>query len=176
MSPAQLALLFLAFSVGCRSSAGEPDVGQLTAEWAGAATGSVRLTATATWCAGDAILEILAREGDTGVGMAVHYGGSGPITGSFGLIHPAQGVAQRPAATGALRFTTTDALHAYLTRSGEVEITAVDQARVTGRMTFRLASRVGSDTLFLVGSFRDVPVDSARTPCGLAPPTPAEVF
>ena len=176
MSPAHLGVLCLAFSVGCRSLSGGPDAGQLTAEWAGAATGAARLTASATWCARDSILEILAREGDTGVGIAVHYGGTGPVTGSFGLSHPAQDMARRPAATGALRFTTPEALHAYLTRSGEVEITAVDEARVTGRMTFRLSSRIGADTLVLVGSFRDVPVDSARTPCGLAPPTPSEVF
>lgn len=176
MSPAHLGLLFLACSVGCRSSSSGPDAGQLTAEWAGADTGSVRLTASAAWCARDSILEILAREGDTGVGIAVYYDGTGPVPGSFGLGHPAQDVARRPSASGALRFTTPDALHAYLTRSGEVEITAVDEARVTGRMTFRLTSRVGPDTLLLVGSFREVPVDSARTPCGLAPPTPAEVF
>ncbi len=176
MSSAHLGVLCLALSIGCRSPAGEPAAGQLTAEWAGAATGSARLTASATWCARDSILEILAHGGDTGVGIAVHYGGAGPIAGSFGLIHPAQGVAQRPVATGALRFTTPDALHASLTRSGEVEITAVDESRVTGRMTFQLAARVGADTLRLVGSFRDVPVDSARTPCGVAAPVPAEVF
>ena len=176
MSPAHLGVLFLALAVGCRSSAGRPDAGQLTAEWSGAATGSARLAASATWCARDSILEILARAGDTGVGIAVHYRGTEPITGSFGLINPAQDVARRPAATGALRFTTPDALHAYLTRGGEVEITAVDEARVTGRMTLQLSSRVGVDTLVLVGSFRDVPVDSARTPCGLAPRTPSEVF
>jgi hypothetical protein len=176
MSLAHLGLLVLACSVGCRSSSGRPDVGQLAAEWAGADTGSVRLTASAAWCARDSILEILARQGDYGVGIAVYYDGSRPVTGSFSLSHPAQDMARRPAASGALRFTTPDALHAYLTRSGEVEITAVDEAQVTGRMTFRLTSRIGADTLLLVGSFREVPVDSARTPCGLAAPTPAEVF
>lgn len=160
----------------CQPSSSAPLPGHLVATWDGADRGGGRMTASATWCARDSILEFLAREGDRGVGVALHLASAAPAPGRFGFVHPETEAPPRPAATGAWRFMTDDALHAYVSRSGEMEVTEVGDSIMSGRLTLRLVARAGPDTILVQGSFADVPLAPARTPCGIAPRTPAEIF
>lgn len=172
----RLLAVLLVVAAGCQRASSAPQAGQLVATWDGVERGTGRMTANATWCARDSILEFLARTGDRGVGVALHLAAASPAPGRFDFVHPEQETVSRPAATGAWRFVTTDALYAFVSRSGEIELTEVADGRMSGRLTLSLVARSGPDTILVQGRFLQVPIDSASSPCGAAPRTPAEVF
>lgn len=169
-------LAIAAFTAACGPSAGAPEPGFFAAQWLGADQGAGRLAANATWCARDSILEILAREGDRGIGLAVHMPTASPDTGRFVLVHPESDAVPRPGASAGWRFLAIDALHAFVSRNGELELTEVGDGTLSGRLTVLLVARSGPDTVSVQGTFHQVPIETAPTPCGLAPRTPVEVF
>lgn len=167
-------LLILATAACGRAPTG-PVPGQLSATWAGRDQGSGRLEASAILCARDSTLEIIAHQGDRGIGVALHLAAAAPAPGEFQLVHPETPFITRPAGTGAYRFLTVEALHPYVSRNGVVELTEVGPGWVTGTVQMTLSAESGPDTVVVRGTFSQVPVDSTVTPCGLAPPTPVEI-
>lgn len=171
-----LLIALIGLVVACGPSAGAPEPGYLVARWVGADQGSGRMVANATWCARDSTVEFLAREGDRGVGVAVHLAAASPDTGRFLFVHPESDAVPRPGATAGWRFLAIDALHAFVSRNGELVVTAVGDGTLSGQLTLLLTARSGPDTVSVRGTFDRVPLEPAPTPCGLAPRTPAEVF
>lgn len=172
-----LSLPLLLLVGACGTGAGAaPAGGMLTATWEGRDRGSGRLEASALYCPRDSTLQILAHQGDRGIGVALHLAAAGPAVGSFAIVHPESESIPRPAATGAYRFLTVEALHPYVSRDGQVELTEVGPGGVSGTVAMTLVAQSGPDTVAIRGSFDRVAVDSTRTPCGLAPPRPVEVF
>lgn len=150
--------------------------GELSAVWAGRDQGSGRLEASAILCPRDSTLQIIAHQDDRGIGVALHLAAAVPTPGEFQLVHPETPFITRPAGTGAYRFLTVEALHPYVSRDGQVELTEVGPGWVSGTVAMTLVAQSGADTVAIRGSFDRVPVDSTRTPCGLAPPRPVEIF
>lgn len=166
-------------SITCLACVGAPVTpgnGQLLARWSGQDNGTGPLVAQAAYCARDSVLELLAHAGDRGVGLAFHLAQGGIQPGQFTVLHPETVEMPRPAAAGAWRFLGIDQVHAFVSRNGEAELTAVDAEGISGRVTMTLVARFGPDTVVVSGSFRAVPVDSSLAPCGLVPRTPAEIF
>lgn len=173
---ATLVLSLAATVAACASAAGDaPEGGTFSATWDGRDRGSGRLVASALYCPRDSTLEILAHSGDRGVGVALHLDSAAPGVGTFSLVHPETEFVPRPGATGAYRFLTIEALHPYVSRNGQVELTEVGPDWVSGTIEMTLTAQSGPDTVVVRGTFARVPMDSTRTPCGIAPRQPMEI-
>ena len=170
-----LAIVLLAAACGAGGSA-SPEAGVLVATWSGQDTGSGRLEAQALLCPRDSTLQIVSHLGDRGIGVALHLASAVPDTGTFGFVHPETQFIVRPAATGAYRFLTVQALYPYVSRNGELNLTEVGPGWVSGSLEMTLVAQSGPDTVVVRGTFARLPLDSTRTPCGLAPPKPVEIF
>jgi hypothetical protein len=170
------AFVLSALLAACQAGEPIPSTGVLSASWTGREAGSAQMEASAILCPRDSTLQILAHVGDRGIGVALYLTGGAPATGTFPLVNPETEFMGRPGATGAFRFLTVEALHAHVSRDGEVELTDVGPTGVSGRVTMNTMSRDGPDSARVVGTFSRVPVDSTVAPCGVAPRTPVEVF
>jgi len=107
--------------------------------------------------------------------MAIHLASATPGPGQFTFVHPETQFITRPSATGAYRFLTVEALHPYISRDGQVELTEVGPGWVSGSLVMTLSAQSGPDTVVVRGRFSQVPMDTTVTPCGLAPLTPLEI-
>lgn len=161
--------------VACGRQAAGPGAGELLVSWQGVERGSDRMPATATLCARDSTVELLASRDDRGVGLALHLTAAAPAPGRIPVLNPNLDVLPRPAATGAYRYLSPESLRGFVSRDGEVELAEAGPAGLTGRFTLRLVALAGPDTLVLTGSFRAVPLVEAALPCGQASPTPVEI-
>ena len=170
-----LGLVLAAMACG-RGGTASPQPGLLQATWSGRDVGSGSLEATALYCPRDSTLQIVSHAGDRGIGVALHLASAVPDTGTFGFVHPETQFIVRPAATGAYRFLTIEALHPYVSRNGEFRLTEIGPDWISGSVEMTLVAQSGPDTVVVRGSFVQVPLDSSITPCGLAPPKPAEIF
>ena len=163
-------LWLLTIALACRggSSGPEDQAGQLTAEWT-QGNRAVRFSAPAEarWCARDSSLEILAVQGDTGVGMALYA----PDTLRAGIypVRPAASYTPaRPQATAALRLVQPAQLLGFESTGGTVTLSETGGGPLSASFVMELRSQVGSDSLTLRGTFNGLSVLPAAASCGRA--------
>lgn len=145
-------------------TAGPDRPGTLAVEWSGSHTGGFAAPATASWCAADSLVEILAVQGDTGVGLTLLVPDSLRPT-NYPAFAPEIQVDWRPLATAALRWFASSEVLGFESVSGVVGVTAV-AAGASGTIDVRLKAATGLDTLHLTGRFTAVTVEPSRGPCG----------
>ncbi|MEZ4585123.1 MAG: hypothetical protein R2909_01825 [Gemmatimonadales bacterium] len=141
--------------------------GSVSITWDGQYRGHLEGPATATWCAVDSMLQVLAIKEDTAVGFAL-YAPDTLRVGQHPVLSPQIKVDWRPLAAAAMRWLSPTELVGFEGVSGVVSVTAVDSTGVSG--TFDIGYRVpaGSDTIRATGSFDRLVVTPARGSCGRA--------
>lgn len=141
--------------------------------WTGSHAGRFRAPATARWCAGDSVLEVVAARGDTAVGFAVWAADTSPATAVYPIVAPAIGsrvdAPRRRQASAAVRWFGGTLIYGFEATSGTVEITEAGRGRVTGSLDAGLRLAAGGDTLSLRATFRGLAVTPATEPCGRQP-------
>ena len=151
---------------GCRAPGGGPG-GEVTLTWTGASAGQVAAAAEASWCARDTLLELIAVRNDTAVGFALLPKDSlGP--GTYSVFSTTVFIPFRPQANLAFRYLDSSELKGYEGLSGSVTLSETAGGKVSGELEASLKLQAGTDTLRLVGRFRDVPVAPALASCGRA--------
>jgi hypothetical protein len=162
------AAFLVVFVLACRSSraARGPVAGQLELNWrdSGRVVALVA-PAEANWCAGDTLLELLAIQHDTGIGISLVARDS-LRADSFPVIQGGVFIPKRPYAAGALRTLGATDLKSYTSIWGLVTVTDSRGKRVSGGFDMHVTLSGGHDTLHLTGGFDRVPVATAGLPCG----------
>ncbi|MFN0177884.1 MAG: hypothetical protein ACKVZ0_03725 [Gemmatimonadales bacterium] len=176
ISPALfLTLAALAGLAACRASPGPDAVGpssQLTVEWKGAVNRTFTAPAEGRWCARDRLLEIVASQADTGVGLALAMLDS-LRPGQHPVVSSAVPVDWRPMALAAVRWVNDTAVRGFEGNSGGVVVTTVGPDGVSGTIDLRLKHHNTPDTIRMTGRFSSVPVGPSDTLCGrTSQPTP----
>lgn len=158
--------LFALLLAACNRAPEGPRPGEMITSWDGAFRGTIRMEAQATLCAQDSILELFGYRADIGAGLAIHADSAAPRVGTLAVLSPLLEVIPRPAATGAFRILTTDALATFTSRSGSVEVTESGPEGISGRFALGLAASSGTDTLAVRAVFHRVRIAPAFVPCG----------
>jgi hypothetical protein len=144
-------------------AANEP--GAVAVSWTGKEAGQFAAPASASWCAGDSMLQVLATRSDTGVGFTLLAQDS-VRPNQYPVISPEIVVDWRPLATAALRWVGTSEVRGYQAYSGVINVTRVDSGP-TGTLDLRLKlPGAETDTLHLTGIFTALTVLPAEGPCG----------
>ncbi len=165
-----LVLPFILAAAGCGAgvepAANAPVEGLLTAEWTGTHRGSFRALATARWCAGDTLIEILAARSDTGVALAV-MGTDSVAPGPYPVYAPRVFTAWRPQSSVVARWLGKTELLGFEGIGGQVVVTETGE-KLTGRIeaSLRIHLEGRADTLHLTGDFTRIPIRPATPPCG----------
>lgn len=159
-------LLLVLFTAACDRPATpvEPQ-GTLSVTWAGVTAGSLSAPATASWCAPDSLLEVVAVRGDTGVGFSLLVEDTVRVA-QYPVLSGAMAVDWRPLAMAALRWASDTALHGFEGNDGKVEVTGASEGTVAGTLDLMLRVNDGTDTLRMTGEFRNVPIRPATGACG----------
>ena len=153
-------------SLGCRGPLDAVRPGEIYVEWRGSQRGRFLGPATTTHCAETGLVEVIAAQGDTGVGLVLYPADSGRIAAtSYPVVEGRTMIEPRPGVGLALRWFDVMAMHAFDGLSGSLEISAVTPAGITGVIDARLQSVDSPDTLVLRGHFREVPVRRAPPGC-----------
>jgi hypothetical protein len=127
-------------------------------------TASVRLPASAVWCAGPGWLELFAGRNDTGVALAV-FPVDSTLEGRFPIV-PVRDRADslRPVAGLAVRWFSDTELLAFEGHDGTVDLELVE-GRIGARVTGHLRILAGDDTLDLTGVFPELPLVRGGAQC-----------
>lgn len=171
------ALLILLFILACRSSRASraPAAGELEVHWRDSShVVALRAPAEARWCPRDSMLELLAVNHDTGLGLVLLARDSLRVD-SFPVFQGGVYAPWRPQASAALRVVTAEnVLKAFTSTWGQVTLAAAAPKQVSGSFDLHVKLSPGADSLHLTGSFARVPVLPATAPCGRAnlPRTP----
>jgi len=139
--------------------------GTVAVQWAGSKQGQLVAPGTASWCAVDSLLEIIAVKGDTGVGWALLVQDSVRAT-QHPIVSPSVRVDWRPLATAAVRWFGESDVIGFEGHSGNVHLTDVTGGAVTGSVDVRLRVPGGTDTLHPTGGFTRIAVEPAKGQCG----------
>jgi hypothetical protein len=165
-------LLLLACRAPARSPRDAKVSGTLSASWLGADTGTLTASPRAVWCPDSARLEVMAVEGDAGLGLAIY-----PVAelrpGRYDAFDPDADSIHRPGVTAAARWFTEKAIAAYRTDSGGLDLTRNGPA-LGATFRFRMRSAFGLDTtarLRLTGRFDGVV--PSPCPADSVPPAPS---
>jgi hypothetical protein len=158
---------------GVQSSADEVGSGgKLSASWVGSDTGKLTARPRAVFCPEGSRLELLALNGDAGLGLAI-YPVSEVAAGTYDGFDPGVDSVHRPGVTGAARWFTEKEVEAYQSDWGSLDLTR-DGRRITGVFALHMR-RLGAseDSIILNGRFSGVtpgpcPADS------VPPPAPAQ--
>lgn len=162
----------------CRSGGGQIATqegrvtGRLELNWRDS-TGPVRFAvpATGSWCARDSLVEILGSRNDSAVGIVLlagdsSLGGLGPTT--FSVMPVKVFIPWRPRALAALRMTGVSVIEQFESSTGQVDLTAVADSSLSGRVDLHMMASAGTDSLRITGTFHAVRITRARFPCGRA--------
>ncbi len=161
--------IFLAVML-CAACGAEPALevaggaGTFTVDWMGQDTGSFEAPARAEWCEEGRMLEIVSLLGDTGVAIAL-YPRDSLMADSLPVYDPSLGPPGRPAAGVALRVFGQVSIYAGQSRSGWLVLEQAGHDRVSGRFAAELRGVRDPVDAAVRGSFRNVPVTPATTPC-----------
>jgi hypothetical protein len=163
----RLVLLVAAALAGCGA---EPALevadggGTFTIDWMGQDTGRFEAPARAEWCEEGRMLEIVSLVGDTGAALAL-YPRDSLVADSMPVYDPSLGPPGRPAAGVALRVFGQVSVYAGQSRSGWLALEKADRNSVTGHFEAELRGVREPVDATVRGSFRNVPVRPAATPC-----------
>lgn len=138
--------------------------GTFTVEWMGEDTGSFEAPARAEWCEEGRLLEIVSLLGDTGVALVL-YPRDSLVADSLPVYDPSLGPPGRPAAGVALRVFGRVSIYAGQSRSGWLALEKAGRNSVSGRFEAELRGVREPVDATVRGSFRNVPVGPATTPC-----------
>jgi hypothetical protein len=144
-----------------------PGAGEIAVQWIGRASGHLKAKATARWCPSDTLLEVVAVQGDTSVGLALIAPDSvGAV--DYPVPETRDFMPGRPQGRVALRLLKDFELEGYEAVGGRVTVTRGGSREVSGRLDVRLRPVVGADSLRLTGAFERIPVTVAAGVCGRA--------
>ena len=149
------------------SAPARPRAGTVSVEWTGTLRGRFSAPATAQWCSGDTLLEVIAVRGDTAVGLTLIARDSLRAE-SYVVNETANFTPGRPQANVALRMLREANLLGFDAMGGQVTVTWGGSRMVSGTLEVRLRPVSSSDTLQMKGSFERIPVVSASGVCGRA--------
>lgn len=146
----------------------QPDepTGSISLSWVGSLTGEMKTTTVGRWCESDSLLEMLALDGDVGLGLSILGVDTTLRRGQHPVLSGAISANWRPLALGAFRWVSDSALKGFEATGGNVNITSSDSGFVSGSLDLRLRLSGGFDTLRLQGEFDRVPVLPAIGTCG----------
>jgi hypothetical protein len=179
MHPRHLFLIGLLLPAACRSSKGvlgsADEVGsggKLSASWIGSDTGKLTAPPRAVFCREGSRLELLALNGDAGLGLAI-YPVSEVAAGAYDGFEPGADSIRRPGVTAAVRWFTEKEVEAYQSDWGSLALTR-DGPRIAGNFALHMR-KVGEaeDSILLNGRFSGV----TPGPCpgdSVPPPAPAQ--
>ncbi|HXE56815.1 MAG TPA: hypothetical protein VNK43_02340 [Gemmatimonadales bacterium] len=172
--------LALGLTAGCGADRGG---GRMEASWTGADTGRLTAPATANWCPGTGLLEVVGTGLDTGVALVLYPGVPGDTSsgdslaiddlrpGRYPLRDPFATPVSRPGATAAIRWFDQTAVQGYSSHGGEVVLERGSGGALHGRFRGTMRSPAGGrGELTLEGSFVDVPLGPAAAGCPPAAP------
>lgn len=155
-----LAPILFALVTGC----GLRD-GRVSARWT-TPTGPATLTApaTAAWCAERGTILVQATEGDRVVGFTWHYDSLVPDSV---LLTPPMPLDSTPAsaASAALRYVGDGEVRGFRSRSGYLDVTAVDTNMIDARVAATLQRTGRTDSASLSATFRRVHLVRDTTLC-----------
>jgi len=157
-----LGLCFLALA-GCRpgDTATQPTSGgRLEVQWAGVSSRRFAGSAQAYLCRRDTLLEVLAARADTGVGLVFVLEDS-LRPGQYPVTSSAVGATWRPAGLAAIRWVNDTAVQGLEANQGQLILTEVTSAGVSGTVDVRLKHLDTPDTVRMTGRFDAVAVQPA---------------
>jgi hypothetical protein len=155
----------IALASACRPSPDAPKAGQLSVEWQGSHRGHFATAATARHCPETGLVELLAVQGDSGVGLALFPADSGKLaTATFPIFAGSDLNEPRPGANAAIRWFSGD-LAVFEGQTGQVTLVA-SGATLSGTLEVRMHAVTGTDTLRVTGRFDRVPVARSGAGCG----------
>ena len=156
----------IALASACRPSPDAPKAGQLSVEWQGSHRGHFATAATARHCPETGLVELLAVQGDSGVGLALFPADSGKLaTATFPIFAGSDLNEPRPGATAAIRWFAGGDLAVFTGQAGRVTL-AAPGATLSGTLEVRTQAVSGTDTLRVTGRFDEVPVTRSGAGCG----------
>jgi hypothetical protein len=155
----RLPLAFLVFLVpSCRTDAGTAEDrsrGSFHASWVGHDTGKLDARPRAVFCQEGNRLELMAVQGDAGIGLAI-YPDSEVHTGTYDGFDPEADTVPRPGVAGAARWFTEREIPAYQSDWGTLELTSVG-ATLAGSFALHMHRPTGEgDSIMLNGRFSGV--------------------
>jgi hypothetical protein len=166
-----LVLLAMASAVGCRRQPADDDddgaTGRLEVRWSGADSGHFARRATAEWCPASRVLTLIATDGDTAVGVALHPAKL-PAPGRYPVVDPATGSSLVPRSALALRYFATTTVSSWSGRGGMVTIDAIGDGDLSGAITGTLQGGGTGRQITMTGSFRGLRMRPMREGCDTA--------
>jgi hypothetical protein len=139
----------------------------MSVQWTGSDTGRFSAVAEARWCARDTLLEVVATQHDTAIGLSLIAQDS-LRTGGYPVYHSDVYAPWRPQAGAAVRWLDSTDLRHFGGAQGQVTVTEGGSRLVSGTLDIGLRASPGRDSLHLTGSFSGVPITPAGASCGRA--------
>jgi hypothetical protein len=171
--PSRRSTFVLAALLACsRTQETTPHGPWLEANWTGSDTGRISAPAVAEWCDSLQVLELRALQGDSGLALAIHPGGS-LKAGRYRIGLPRQVDSTPPGAAIALRWFAETAIKGFRGDSGEVRVDRSTSGVLSGRFDAHLAAVNAPDRLRVRGTFRELEVNPAAIGCARRPDSSA---